>query len=703
MSLKKMLKVAMLTSSMVAGSVGSAYASNVPLYQSVVQDSVFVTFVKNGFNLFTSTYDGNSSSGNDVLIPQYVVLPSNTSEPTVVQLNTLFITGPIVGTIQAIHEGVNLIVPSTAFVGAIGTSATPINELILVSKKGARNNLTVVGDIYLDNAFVQNSNTRFVPLPLKGNTTSTLHGNYVLVQDIPWIAPELHIASGTSFVTDSMDMSNIGPNGSVVVTIGQQAELNLATLKNNKNNDAILVIQPEFFPKFVQANFITIGNAVDAAGKEQLPLITSGNAFFDYQVSSGASGPIVIGVIPKEGFADILAKKFGNNPAFQKFATAIQEAAMLSSQNISDSSEIQTIVDQDGNEFKIPPSFLEIGYMNAQESRESVAQLAEGIPNPISATINVANRILEVACPIVGVFESIFGSEGSLGQSAGDDLSKKTVWMHGFMGLDNQKSRKETSGYKSKMHGGILGVNTNISDDTLLGAAFSVTKTIMKHQGNKNGSKSNVDTYGLSFYAHHDFANNWIMQGALSAGKNFFHGKEKHLVARNGAYAFSSSKYNNMSYHTQLLGGYNHKISNNFVITPMVGLSYATASKISYTEKDVGQRNRTITSKATKSFSGTLGSKLTMAHKFDKTQVVTGLKAFVEYDFTAKGTVNTVMMGGFSSPVETFSAKPPRFSYKLGADVMAENHVVEYGVGYDLSLASKYIGHQGSLKIKVKL
>ena len=37
----------------------------------------------------------------------------------------------------------------------------------------------------------------------------------------------------------------------------------------------------------------------------------------------------------------------------------------------------------------------------------------------------------------------------------------------------------------------------------------------------------------------------------------------------------------------------------------------------------------------------------------------------------------------------------------LGVSVTAKSGMLEYGAGYDLQLANKYIGNQGTLKIRV--
>ncbi|XVN43176.1 MAG: hypothetical protein RCG15_02535 [Candidatus Rickettsia vulgarisii] len=39
----------------------------------------------------------------------------------------------------------------------------------------------------------------------------------------------------------------------------------------------------------------------------------------------------------------------------------------------------------------------------------------------------------------------------------------------------------------------------------------------------------------------------------------------------------------------------------------------------------------------------------------------------------------------------------------IGVSVTAKSGIFEYGAGYDLQLAKKYLGHQGTLKLRINL
>ena len=46
-------------------------------------------------------------------------------------------------------------------------------------------------------------------------------------------------------------------------------------------------------------------------------------------------------------------------------------------------------------------------------------------------------------------------------------------------------------------------------------------------------------------------------------------------------------------------------------------------------------------------------------------------------------------------------SKTNRTFYNVGTSVNTSHGFMEYGAGYDLNLSKKYVGHQGSLKVRV--
>jgi len=289
------------------------------------------------------------------------------------------------------------------------------------------------------------------------------------------------------------------------------------------------------------------------------------------------------------------------------------------------------------------------------------------------------------------------------GASSGDDLSDKSmgVWTSGFGSIANQKTRKSVPGFKSNTYGGILGFDNAINDTTTLGVVVSIAEADMKHQGVKSGDKTHAKTYVFSLYGTHEYGNSWITQGHAMAGKSFIKSRETHLVGTGGITALSNSKYNSMLYSTELLGGYRYKTSETTNITPMAGLNYSFFGKTKYDEVVNGSNARTITSKEKDRLAGVVGVRAEMIHDLSKANIVTGFYAFAEYDFLNKAPQSNVTLGGINNPVATGLTKPSPMLYKVGADSTTKVGPMEYGISYGMYLADRYVGHQGSVKVRV--
>jgi hypothetical protein len=77
------------------------------------------------------------------------------------------------------------------------------------------------------------------------------------------------------------------------------------------------------------------------------------------------------------------------------------------------------------------------------------------------------------------------------------------------------------------------------------------------------------------------------------------------------------------------------------------------------------------------------------------------IHAFVNHDMINKSPKQTVKLG--DAIVESKSHKPAATSYRIGVGVDIEYSMMEYNLNYDLQLAAKRVGHQGSFKVRVNL
>jgi hypothetical protein len=75
--------------------------------------------------------------------------------------------------------------------------------------------------------------------------------------------------------------------------------------------------------------------------------------------------------------------------------------------------------------------------------------------------------------------------------------------------------------------------------------------------------------------------------------------------------------------------------------------------------------------------------------------------AYLRQDLKAKNPKVDVRLDGINNNMAKESTKPIRKFITLGTILNARYGRSEYGFGYDATLSNKYIGHQGTLKIRI--
>jgi len=290
------------------------------------------------------------------------------------------------------------------------------------------------------------------------------------------------------------------------------------------------------------------------------------------------------------------------------------------------------------------------------------------------------------------------------GVSAGaEDTLRYGVWGSPFYSQSVQKMRKGVSGYKAKTVGGTVGFDTMANDTMIVGVAATVAKTDLKHKDINAGDKTKADTLMFSIYGLQEINNDWFLQGVATFGSTKVKNTSKRIGALNGAVnaTTATGKYDSMTWGGELLAGYNLNVSSMAVLTPMLGLDYARTNDGGFTETGTRNQNLTISKKST-----------------DKTQVVAGIRA-VMADIEQSGFVITPEVHGFvrqalgnkqpkisvqldgAGQLATNNTKPAKTNGNLGLGINASSGMMTYGLTYDANLANKYVGHQGTFKVRV--
>lgn len=320
------------------------------------------------------------------------------------------------------------------------------------------------------------------------------------------------------------------------------------------------------------------------------------------------------------------------------------------------------------------------------------------VNNRISEITHFVNLPTTIAAPSFG--NSINTNNNITGVSSGDEHDRYGIWGTPFCSKATQKKRKSSSGYRSTAYGGTVGFDVKASDDMLVGMAFSAMNSEIKHRDFKSGDKTKVTSYLFSTYGTYQFTDNWFGQGVFSIGSSSSDNKENRRIS-NTAMQTAQGKYSSMIFSGEVLGGYNHMINEQFVVSPMFGLNYNRVNSAGYRETGAaGTPLLDVNKQASHKLNLVGGLKLTSAPFIANDVAITPeAHAFIRHDVIGKGARVNAKLAGLS--VLTEKAKLQKTFYNIGAGASAAYGAMDYGVSADANFADKYVGVQGTLKIRV--
>ena len=224
--------------------------------------------------------------------------------------------------------------------------------------------------------------------------------------------------------------------------------------------------------------------------------------------------------------------------------------------------------------------------------------------------------------------------------------------------------------------------------------------TDIKHKDFKSGDKTKVGTTLFSAYSNYQFGNNWFGQGVFSVGSSKVKNKEQRRISTT-AYSIASSEYSSMTFASEIIGGYNHLVNNQLVLTPMFGLGYSRINDSSYQETGSGPQLLSVTKRASHKLDLVGGLRVTgLPFIVGEVSLTPEIHGAIRHDVIGKGSkVDAKIPGLPKLPSE--KAKLQKTYYNLGASLKVSYGMMDYGVAADTMFAKKYLGVNGSVNVRV--
>ncbi|MCZ6901329.1 MAG: autotransporter outer membrane beta-barrel domain-containing protein [Rickettsia endosymbiont of Ixodes persulcatus] len=586
----------------------------------------------------------------------------------------------------------------SASVGNIGSSNTPVASVQFTGPAGSLEKLQ--GNIYSTATNFGNVNLNVAASNvILGGGTTAINGNIDLATNT------LTFASGTSTWGGNTSLSTMltVANGSIGhIVIAEGVQVNATT-----TGTTIINVQDS-----ANANF---------SGIQTYTLIQGGVRF------AGTLGDPKFNVTGSNIFV-----KYGLIRADNKdyVLTRTNDVANVVTKAIG-SSQFAGVVDIGQNVTTFVNATNTAAYNNLLLAKNTTdaANFVGAITTDTSAA--VTNAQLDVAKDIqaqlgnrlgalryLGTYETpeMAGAEGGLASTpqgpvaAGDEAVDNVaygIWAKPFYTDAYQSKKGGLAGYKAKTTGVVIGLDTLANDNLMIGAAIGITKTDIKHQDYKKGDKTDINSFSFSLYGAQQLVENFFAQGSAIFSLNQVKNKhQRYFFDANGNMSkqIAAGNYDNMIFGGNLTVGYDYNAMEGVLVTPMAGLSYLKSSDENYKETGTTVANKQVNSKFSDRTDLIVGAKVmgnTM--NFSDLAVYPEAHAFVVHKVNGRLSKIQSQLDGQVTPFISQPDRTAKTSYNLGLSVSIRPGAkkMEYGIGYDAQIASKYTAHQGTLKVRV--
>jgi outer membrane autotransporter protein len=324
---------------------------------------------------------------------------------------------------------------------------------------------------------------------------------------------------------------------------------------------------------------------------------------------------------------------------------------------------------------------------------------------PVLSGVISRNQNVIAARAITTTPGSIIGNQNIAAVAAGDaqKYARYGVWANPFYERGTQKHSGNVDGYKSRSSGITAGFDTMANDTMTVGIAASYAKTDIKHKDTLAGDTTKINTYLLSIYGTQLVCDDYFVTGIATFGSSKVKDNSTRIGFANGAITQEKAKssYDAMNWGGELLTGYHYKIQENATLIPTIGLAYNEFSQAGHTEKGTRNQNRSISKKNSRKIEAIAGLKAITGIESGGVIYTPEAHAYVRHALSNKNPKTEIKLNGLVDPITAKAVKESKTTVTLGTSLTVQSGIMDYALGYDISLAKKYVGHEGSLKVRV--
>ena len=438
---------------------------------------------------------------------------------------------------------------------------------------------------------------------------------------------------------------------------------------------------------YVVFGTVTNGGILTIPTDDQVTLVKlpGGNLFVNWSYSNGVIHEVAK---PQSEINQILTDLI--NEAGGRPTTVVNVINIVNPNNTGQAAALGSAVIQAANTGNLVEAVNRLEPVVVEATQASYLAAAE-------ATKTVSDRASSVSAPA----RFNMAMQESEGVSAGikDDELKYGAWGSTYYSTALQRGDYQGPGYKTTTFGGAIGADTLVNDTTMVGVAFSVMKLKINHRDSNSGDKTTANGYLFSVYGLKELTEKWFVQAVLSVGTNKIDNRERRL--QGSIYEIARGSYTASNYGMEVLAGYDRALGDYMMLTPIVGFAYNWLADSWYQERGTTSQNFLITRKADKKFEAIGGARLSFAREWKDMTITPEVHGLLRYAVVNLSPAIDVRIQGLTDPYIPRTVEPRRFFTNLGFGVSIAKGRMNYGLSYDSYLGKKYVGHQGTLKMRL--
>ena len=570
------------------------------------------------------------------------------------------LTGSIQGS-SASQGIVNISATALSIAGQIGSSTNSLANLNVNSGSA----LTASSDIYADEIFLEGAlNFNGANnLKITGNLAGSGLGTLNIGSQSQTIDGDLSLNSGDKLAVTlkNQGVGNLTVTGAVNIDQNAKIEITTSADQGYIANGTKYQIINSASSGASAADLTTISNSNISVNGNNSNI----NGLLEFSVQSASDGWNL--AINHLAAAQVTSNKNAQN--------IYQNLVNIGSSSSGKLLEFQEYLDNSG--------------LTGSEIAKTINQLA---PQSSKAAIATTNNVVSNS---LGISENHLAKKR---HKNSEDNLKDGGWGQVFGGSILQKAVQSDDGYKANSAGIAFGTDREISDDTLIGAAFSVAKSSTKTQ---DSSKQNlIDTYQINFYGSKNFDKYFV---DLVSGIALNHFDSSRAIT--AANADANSGYFGQTYALKVKTGFVKNLHNGFSVTPEASLNFMRNNIGAYNEKGADELNLRVSSVAANFLEVRSGvnfgfsSKITELPEFRKIAAL--LKISYGYSVINDAPTTSASFQGQSSSFNSQITNVDRGSLKLGTEIAAyHKDDSTFILDYNYERKTTYSSHFAIFKVR---